>query len=212
MSRTPRILVALCAFAAVAAFLPGCQEPTTKNPWQPDAPPLTADQLELEATDRINAAESWAEQELAGHDDAIAKVRKELDATRQSISRRVSAGMADIDRQRQQREGFLSAIQTGSGSLDLLVPGIGAVASGLLGAVVGRAGRQKREDAAYDLGKSDAHDERDERDNTWDEAQRVVKPDPTSTALQTLLPVLLPLITGRVVVTPTPTPAAPVAP
>lgn len=187
MKTTVLLCLALALFA-----LSGCQEPTTTNPWQPEGPRLTAEQLEAEAGDRLAATEDWAAQELAGHEAAIARVQKEVDATRASIARRVSAGMTDIERQHRQREGWVGVVNAGSGLADLVVPGLGSVLTGAIGVAIGRAGRKRLADQTWDEAQRAKEAEVLTRDQTWDAAKQEARAeDPLAKLVAIAAPLLI---------------------
>jgi hypothetical protein len=176
------------AVVVIGCSLSGCSEPTTLGF---DDKPVTGAQLEAQADDRLDATEKWAEKELAGHDEAIAKVRAEVDATRRNITSRVNAGRADIERQYQTREQWAGIIGQNAGLANLIVPGLGSVLAGAAGVALGRSGRRKVADEAWDDGKAHAEAEVLKRDAAWDAAKLDAKPDPTAALLTTLLPLLI---------------------
>lgn len=232
MARSTLVLVIMLVLFVLA--LAGCREPTTPNPWQPDAPPLTAEALEREARVRVEAAERHAKDEaerlareadarLAEFEDAVAdlesataeqlrdlrrqyeadaraaadaaaRIGRDLEATRRNVAAAVDAGKSEIERQWSQREGIVGVLQGAASAVRPLTGGMDpgwlvAAAAGAFG--LGRAGRKKL------------------ADETWDQAQRELKPDPTAQALASLTPVLVALLGGRGQGAPVVAPAAP---
>ena len=237
------------------AVLPGCElfeEPKTKNPWNPEGPPLTADELEREADKRVDAAERWGQDEaeklareadarLAEFEEAVAdlegdtaaqlrdlkrqyeadaraaadasaRITREIEATRRSASEKKLAGHADLAQKWKDRDTILGGLQMAAKSGDLLLPGLSGLLGTALGVVGGRWGSKKREDQVWDDSAKAAHDERDERDKTWDEAQRVMRPDPPIALLTTLAPALIAALRPGAAVTPPLIPPPPPAP
>lgn len=179
---------ALGLLIAVVAMLAGCSDPQTTGF---DDKPVTGAQLEAQASERLDATERWAEQELTGHEAAIAKVKAEVDATRKHIAATVSAGLADIERKWQQREAWGGLIGQNAGLANLILPGLGSVLSGVAGVALGRSGRKTLADAAWDDGKAHAEAEVVKRDAAWDAAKLDSKADPATALLTTLLPLLI---------------------
>ena len=195
VDRVIEVVVACLCIAALVVIVcsqAGCAEPTTKGF---DGQPVTEGELEAQADERLDATEQWAEKELAGHEDAIAKVKAEVDATRRNIESRVNAGRADIGRQWQQREDVIGVVSGSAGLADLLLPGLGSILTGAVGVALGRAGRQKAADKAWDEAQAAKEAEIAKRDHTWDEAKRDAK---ISDPLSQLIPLLIPLIVAKV--------------
>lgn len=179
-------IACLVALAVTVLSLGGCSEPATDGF---DGSKVTAAELERQAQERIDAAETWAETELAGHEAEIAKVRKELDATRRNVSAKVDAGLADIERQWKQRESAVGLAQFGAGFLN--VPGLDVAAligtaAGAFG--LGRAGRKKVADQAWDEAIAHAEAQVTKRDAAWDSAK---SEDPLKQLAAVAVPLLI---------------------
>lgn len=176
----------------IIVSLGGCSEPATDGF---DGEKVTASELERQAQERIDAAESWAEQELAGHEAEIAQVRKELNATRKNIESKVTSGLADIERQWKQRESAVGLAQFGAGFLN--VPGLDVAAligtaAGAFG--LGRAGRKKLADQTWEEALAHAEAQVVKRDAAWDAAK---SDDPLKQIAAVAVPLLLASITNK---------------
>jgi hypothetical protein len=231
MVRSTLVLVVLLVLVAALA---GCAEPTVPNPWQPEAPPLTAEALAREGQVRVDAAERHAKEEaerlareadarLAEFEDAVADLEGDTAAQLRDLKRRYEAdaraaadAAARIGRDLEAtRRNVAAAVAQGQADLERqwaqregivgLVQGVASAAAPLTGGL-DPGWLVAAAAGAFGLGRAGR---KALADKTWDEAQKELKPDPTAQALASLTPVLVALLGGRGQGAPVAAPASP---